>query len=470
MRVSSMAVRSLRSLHSARSLRSLVRLVGLPSTVVAASLCFGLACGGTADGGNGQPPGPAPGATNDAGAVDAGEVEAAAPVRDAGPDVDNGAPSETYPAPHPAVPELVSSGGPVLKTPKVVPIFFPAYAYKTQILDYVAKLGATPFWKANVDEYKVGALSAGTAVELTETPPTAITDQEIQTWLAAKLDGTHPEFGTPDEQTIYTIYYPPTTVIDLGQGGPGGGSSKSCVAFGGYHENIVVGTKNIAYAVIPQCATFHALAGIDVVTGTSSHEWLEAATDPYPSSNPAYGGVDDDHLVFQFALGGGENGDLCAQYDSSFYKPAGFDYIVQRSWSNIAATAGHDPCVPGLQGQAYFNSAPVLNEPIHLAFGGQGIDTKGVHIAVGASKTIEVVLYSDAKTSAPWTVAAREPSRGGVSPATLDFKWDRTTGVNGEKLHVTITALKASTYKASSFIIVSSLGTQKAYWAGLVQN
>ncbi len=434
-------------------------VVSIFAPAVAAIIFAG--CGGSTQSGT-------PDTTTDAGATntDGGAVtfDAAATPDAAAPDADNGLPSDTYPAPHPALPEVQANGGPTLTAPRVVPIFFPGYAYKTQVIDYLSKVGATDYWSANVKEYAVGAITAGTAIELTETPPDNITDQEIQTWLADKLDGTHAEFGAPDASTIYTIYYPTSTTVDL-QG------SKSCVAFGGYHENIDIGAKSIPYAVIPQCVKFHALTGVDVVTGTTAHELVEAVTDPYPATNPAYTGMDDEHAAWEFALGGGETGDMCSPFDASFYKPAGFDYTVQRSWSNAAAKAGHDPCVPGLAGLPYFNSAPVLPDTITLGFGQQMLVTKGIKIPVGQSRTIELDLFSEGKTAGPWKVSAKEPSRGGMMSApTLEFTLDRSSGVNGEKLHLTIKVLKASQYKAASFVVVSELGTQKAYWAGLVGN
>ena len=438
------------------------------TTIASAVVVFFASASFAACGGSTQSQ--APETPQDAGSTgaDGGVVTVPDAAPDVAPDVDNGAPSETYPAPHPPLPEVVSSGGPVLASPKVVPIFFPGYAYKTQIIDYLSKLGATPYWSAAVGEYGVGALTAGRAIELTEMPPSTISDSEIQAWLTGKLDGTHADFGMPDPSTIYTIYYPDTTSITLGQGGGGGAS---CVDFGGYHENIELGGKTIPYAVIPQCAKFHALMGIDVVTGTSSHEFIEAVTDPYPASNPAYSGVDDPHFVWELAIGGGEVGDMCSPFDSSFYKPAGFDYIVQRGWSNAAAKANKDPCVPGIPSLPYFNSAAVLPDMITLNFGGQSVTAPGVKIPVGSSKTIEIDLFSEAKTAGAWNVSAKQPSRGGaMTTPNLDFKWDRTSGVNGEKLHLTITALKASQYKASSFVVVSQMGTQKAYWVGLVGN
>jgi hypothetical protein len=54
-------------------------------------------------------------------------------------------------------------------------------------------------------------------------------------------------------------------------------------------------------------------------------------------------------------------------------------------------------------------------------------------------------------------------------PPTLDFAWDRTMGVNGEKLHLTITTKAADTLigGAHPFVISSALGSVTQHWAGL---
>ena len=79
-------------------------------------------------------------------------------------------------------------------------------------------------------------------------------------------------------------------------------------------------------------------------------------------TSPAYPLTDDAHIYWVRALGGGETSDLCAQDPESFTEFDELPYVVQRSWSNKAASAGHDPCVPQLQGDVYFNAAPVMND------------------------------------------------------------------------------------------------------------
>src|SRR5262249_27789562 len=125
--------------------------------------------------------------------------------------------SVPFPADHPALPQVEDLGGSVLAKPKVVPIFFSGVSFKAEILDLVAKLGKSAYWKAVTSEYRVGELEALASVDVAETPPAIVADSSIQEWLTARFDGTHPEFGNaPIEGAVYTFYYPASTTIYLG--------------------------------------------------------------------------------------------------------------------------------------------------------------------------------------------------------------------------------------------------------------
>jgi hypothetical protein len=52
---------------------------------------------------------------------------------------------------------------------------------------------------------------------------------------------------------------------------------------------------------------------------------------------------------------------------------------------------------------------------------------------------------------------------------TLDFTWDRVTGLNGEKLHLTIN-VSASSFLggAHAFYIKAQIGNRYQLWPGLV--
>jgi hypothetical protein len=428
------------------------------------------------------------GAVPDAGDVpDAGSVTDAGPATDAGVDGgDNGSPSTNYPAPHPDMPQLTNAaGGPVLTTPNAYLIFYPGYPYESDVQTFAQHLVGSTYWPATTQEYGVGAISYQGTIDLTDDggAPTAITSTALNSWVENEIQSG--QFGTPDPEAIYTIVFPSsTTITQPNPISPLLAASKSCAQFYGYHDNAQVvltdggAPVNFAYAVIATCTN-----SVEDVTSTISHEWVEASTDPFLTASGAFsitGGPDSayylpdqDHLVWGL-LGGGEAGDLCEPEGGAAYiTPADIGYEVQRTWSNILAQQSHDPCTPEISG-SYFNSAPVLPETITVTSSFTGtIVTKGVTIPVGQSKTIEVDLFSDGPTNGPWTVSADDllyAYYGGYGLArTLSFQWDRTQGVNGEKLHLTVTVNSASIVGGfHAFMITSKQGNRVTVWPGAI--
>ena len=382
---------------------------------------------------------------------------------------DIGNPSTTYPAPHPVPPHVQDYGGPVLAQPRIVPVFFsnddPDYV--AQLEDFLSKVGATQYWAANTQEYGIGPATSTAPVLLTETATGTTTDDAIQTWLSGKLNGNDPAWPVADANTVYALHYPTgLTITEQG--------SQSCQDFGGYHSNITLdanhGNLNVAYAVVPRCGDFDGLTGVDSVTAAESHELLEASTDPYPNVDPAYASVDDGHFYWSIALGGGETGDMCAQQLSSFTTFPELAYTVQRAWSNKAAAAGHDPCVPSLPGEVYFNAAPEMSDTIDLNIMGGSAVFKGVKVPVGQTKTIPIDLFSDADTGGPWDVQVIDYAQLSGQPSQLDLSLDETSGQNGQKLHLTIGVPKATQYGVELFFVISSMGNTQNAWIGIVGN
>jgi hypothetical protein len=402
--------------------------------------------------------------------------------------VDNGSPSSIYPAPHPPLPQLVNAAnGPILTTPKIVFVLYPGDPHKADLETFANKMVGSAYWTATTAEYGVGPLTYGGAIELTgETPPTTIAQTEIQTYVSNALASG--KLGTPDPQAIYTLVYPSsTTVTQLNPVTNLLPPVKSCESFSAYHDSVLAdagdaGAKTrFAFAVIPTCAS-----PIDSLTEPITHEWVEAATDPaptfpkggviLPSGGPeaAFFSTDKDHTVWAL-LGGAEAADLCNTNGSSVvFTPPEIGFAVQRSWSNIAAKASHDPCVPHVNGIAYFAAAPVLDQTVTFdtSFTGS-VTSKGVVIPLGQSRTIEVDLFSDGALDGPITVAAKDLLNAyygaqGIGK-TLDFTWDRTQGVNGEKLHLTVTVTDGSFFGgAHAFFITASRGSRRQVWPGLV--
>ncbi len=421
------------------------------STVFFASLA--VACGGSVAGTDSDSGAAGSGTvTSDAGRVpvDSGQTQDDATS-------DSGVP---FPAWHPPAPQVISFGGAVLSPVKIVPVFYAGDPLQSKVEQMLQQLPQSSYWTAISKEYGVGSMTIATSIVLNEAAPTKIDDSEIAAWLAQKADGTHAPWPKAELQQMFAVFYPASTVITLQ-------NSQSCYGFGAYHNESVVDGINFAYGVMPRCGGGGQLGPIDYLTVALSHEIVEAATDPYVQSSPAYQAVDFDHYTWSF-FPGGEVADMCT-YERQANQQLVGSFYVQRSWSNQSAKASHDPCVPALS-QPYFNSAPDLKDTVKIGFGGGSVSTKGAKIPVGQSKTIDVYLFSDAPTSA-WSVDATDAATLQGQSAELSFSWDKTSGQNGDVLHLTIKALKASNYGISLFVLRSQQGGGAEHlWYGTVGN
>jgi hypothetical protein len=384
---------------------------------------------------------------------------------DAGNDADADA-AIAYPAPHAAMPQVVNSGGSVIASPKLVAISFMNDPLQPDVDKFASDLVSSPnYWNGAVGEYGVGPI-AQSFFHANETPAASLADADVRTWLADKIqnDATFPK---PDESTIYALFYPSgTNVSSLG--------GVTCEEFQGYHDSFPLGSSgDVIYAIVPRCAPppVQGVTDADQMTAEASHEVIEAATDPLPSSKPAYITVDANSHAWEL-LAGGEIGDLCGAYPNVFYVPPGFDHLMQRVWSNANAAASHDPCEPILGGAPtpYFNSAPVFGDTITVEVAGIPTKTQGVKLQVGAETTIEIDLYSDGPTSGPWTLSAVDISSEffGEKPA-LQLTFDQTTGQNGDKVNLTIKYLRP-VLGGAPFWIQNDLGGAQTFWLGAVNN
>jgi hypothetical protein len=366
------------------------------------------------------------------------------PEPDAGPDVEV-PPFEFKEAPPGTFAQAISAGGSVVKAGKLVPIIYTADNQKQAIIDFSAKIATSTYWGAISAEYGVGALTAKTPIILTETAPSTIDDQQIESWLKSRFSTDAARFGVPDSSTLYAIYYPAGTTVTQGGG-------QSCESFGGYHFETNVNGTPISYAVMPRCAAFAGLGGVDVTTFASSHEILEWATDPYPETSPAYMDVDRDHAVWSRVFLG-ELGDLCTQLGDVSTRPADLPFTVQRTWSNASAKAGHHPCAPTTK-VPYFTAFPTKLDPItaYDNFGRQ-ITTRGLKVAVGESKTIDITLYADGAMAA-WDLQVIDITKIYGLPAEFSYKLSKPKGKPGDTLQLTITGEQQAT-QGQGFLIVS---------------
>ncbi len=255
----------------------------------------------------------------------------------------------------------------------------------------------------------------------------------------------------PGASTFYLFYFPLSIPITLD-------GARSCETFGGYHNTLAYQASGgggsvveVPYAVVSICDPPQTRSGVaqlsleQTATMAASHEIIETVTDPYagePGKNPqdtsmlGYDITTTEFLPWALTMQGGEVADLCADlFGFGTDRWAQGAYTVTRVWSNGAAAASHDPCVPTPAGEVYFNAAPA---------GGND----ALAIAVGESVTFEVDAFSDGPT-ADWTLGIIDlngnvdPSQPGspcdASENVVCFSLSATSVNNGSKVTVTAT-------------------------------
>ena len=392
---------------------------------------------------NATPPAADAGTDPDADTGDDGSADAAPDTSDP---VD-----PNYPAGHTPIPIVDWNGGTVVTSPKIVTVTFGAETFRSRLETFGDTITTTKWWDAIRAGYCspqgsatcVGQGGSGGHVNITTPPETTYTDSaqggasSLQAFLTTNIqNGILP---TPTKDMIYVLYFPAGVSISLD-------NASSCQQFGGYHNTLVFGGQAVPYAVIPRCDPTE-----KTLTIAASHEIAEASTDPDVGTNSvAY------YMMNQiWAFAGGEVGDVCVDFTGS-----GSDtvvestYTVQRSWSNIAAKAGHDPCVPSPAGQAYFKAAPAQNQ-------------QQVGLAVGKSVVLDVTAFSDAPMAADWDLSAVDLGQFTTGRSSLSFSFDKTKVHNGSKVQLTVTLTNTPNGPAL-YAIVSRSGRTTNLWYGAV--
>ncbi|HVA66936.1 MAG TPA: hypothetical protein VNK24_08425 [Elusimicrobiota bacterium] len=244
-----------------------------------------------------------------------------------------------------ASPRLVRYyGGPVISRAKVYAVFWG----RNVVADVRAGIG--PFY-ANIlnsgyidwlSEYDTGVAAvdvrAGTgqtigrgsyagAVTIAPANKSAtLTDAMIQRELAAQIAAGH--LPPSDANTLYMVYFPAGIGISLPDG------SRSCRDFDAYHEGFTGAGTPVYYGVMPDCGE-----GFNALSVTSSHETIEAITDPFPTNgaHPAY------PQAWNSATGD-EIADLCDSVNTSYVTSSGgLVSDVEPGWSDSANACNMGP-------------------------------------------------------------------------------------------------------------------------------
>ena len=289
---------------------------------------------------------------------------------------------------HEPLPLLTTHGSSlVLQKPRLVSITYADYEYRQQVDAFGDFIVGSNWLETVVGEY--GVQKGSHVAAHIDGPAPAVTsdfDEEkaLQAWIESG------QVPAPDAQTLYMIYVSSRTTASDHEG------DRSCTSEGGYHSVAQLAAQTaFIYAVVYDCS------GLDDVTAAASHELIEAAIDP---------DLDSYYLTYDPKLPvSQENADLCENLPA--IDEGGFKVV--RAWSNAAARAGHEPCVPAPPGDIYYNisvSPPDVQD-----------------VKPGETVTFELTGWSDAKVD-PWVII---PLPGHLSALDLSVSLDTNRIGNG---------------------------------------
>ena len=286
--------------------------------------------------------------------VGCSEAPAISSATDAGVDLAMAPPDlfmpDLAPRPHPMLPQLEAHSGVVFSSVKLVTVTFMDTVYQSEAEDFGDFVVGSQWLETVGGEYGVHAGRHLKKVQLPMKSPTSITDGGLVQFLKSKImDMTLPA-PAADDQILYMVYFPPGITITHGV-------STLCNQFAGYHNYSTYNGNKFTYAAIGDCNQ-----GPEQVTITASHELIETATDPYLNSYSLDVAGDDPWQIEN----GQEDGDMC-EYEPDSVHEKGF--ALQKNWSNKAAAAGGDPCIP--EAPATYYNVMILPEGVpEVAAGG----------------------------------------------------------------------------------------------------
>ena len=323
-------------------------------------------------------------------------------------------------AAHDTLLTIPNQGGPTVGAVEYVSISYAGSAFGSRIKAFGDYVVASKWYETVGAEYGV---LPGTHqhVDLSDVPPASIDATGIGKLLSGYIaSGTLP---APDGHTIYMYYSAETTTLT-------DEAMYSCKVFMGtytpaYHyEGTTAGGVQFPFGVVPLCDQL----ATNVLEIASAHELIEASTDPLPNSSPSY--------IFRgdtpWQETGGEVGDIC---DAQITRDG---HALTRVWSNAAALAGTDPCVP--TDTAYFSvqQTPTL-----------------VSVAPGATATFQITGWSLTATD-DWAVYGLPGVYTGID---LKPNVDVATLGNGRTAHVTITAPVNAQSGTSTVLLMYSVSS-----------
>ena len=307
----------------------------------------------------------------------------------------------------PPLPVIPNQGGPIIAKPELVTVTWAGDSLAADLELFDRWLITSATWKTMMAEWGVGPGTYSGAARLAGAAPATLSEDDVAAILRAGFQaGTIP---APNGSRIYMIY-PPTSTMVTSFG------VKGCEAFQAYHSAFDVAaseagaaTKAI-YGITPRCADTQGLTPLDYVTWGSSHEAMEAASDPINGS-PAWR-IDNQSLATPEP---GENADLCAGHPTKIES-----HMITRNWSNVAAKAGERPCVPAPAGPMF----GIFADPGEITVTPGTSTTVTIRAyAAGAVPAFSVGAFASSPSLTP-KISVKTANEGDVLKLTLDVSAD----------------------------------------------
>ncbi|HEY1816829.1 MAG TPA: hypothetical protein VGG74_30990 [Kofleriaceae bacterium] len=331
---------------------------------------------------------------------------------------------------------------------------------------FYSAYGSAAAWADQTSEYGVGLLTAGKLVSLGQMPASV-----SETTLLGKIP------RPPASNTIYSFAIPSAVKFD-----DGASTNACCSSYDGYHYVTTVGGIQVPYSITCECPAEAQQFGITLFEDIAielSHLAVDTTTDPFFKG---WEQTDDAHAAWTYATIDGELAELCEFANTANWLdavPGG--YAAQRTWSNQAAAAGHDPCV-GDPTTPYYQTIPTDPDSASVSFGipdaagNSSWAAKGTQIALGATGTITMTVYSDDPASGPYNVEVVDYNQW-LSEATPYLQLGTITGtfMPGDMVSVSaqVKARDPALSGGEAYVVetspVSGVGPTTYYFALVVQ-
>lgn len=234
---------------------------------------------------------------------------------------------------------VTNQGGPILRSPRVVGVFFEGDPLRPLTEAFLGSYGCTPAWRDAVGEYGVGDLLAARSIVLRHSPPLEMTTDHaaFKRWVGERIVAGELGELTPDDVVLFHLPsdYSPA-------------AHRACEDDEGGHAT----AAGIPYGYVRTCGwPADSRAALARRTTAGSRTLMKLAMNPFPETAPAWSKISAGVTIVSSTpippepsrSDPREGPDLCTtDYP---VQPEAYPFAVARTYSNRRAIAGWQPCI-----------------------------------------------------------------------------------------------------------------------------